>query len=213
MHRTRLAVLTALAALLALVAPVLTSAPVAATPAGRAAARPVATKDLPSRSEIVHAIPDLAGLHLFRASTPTTGQYAGVCSKWAETGVRYGELRSGEDFSTGRTIDVRVLQLTTSAQARALLAAYQAFVRDCSQYWAGIATTVQPERLPKLGGPRVGYRATTTPAAGTGLAPSHYFTVAVRKGKRVLVIEVQQPASPRKAQVVRLARIAAARMA
>jgi hypothetical protein len=206
MHRTRLA------ALLALVALVLTSAPVAATPASQASARPVVSKDLPTKSQIVHAIPELAGLTLFRASTATVGQYAGVCSKWAETPVRYGEIRSGEDFSTGRTVDVRVLQLGTKAEARALLAAYQAFTRDCTQYFAGIATTVQQEKLPKLGGPRVGYRTTKVPAAGTGMPPSHYVTVAVRKGKRVLVIEVQQPAPPRKKQVVRLARVAAAKM-
>jgi hypothetical protein len=212
MHRTRLTALSALTGLLAVVALVLTSTLVAATPASQAAPRPVSTKDLPTRSQIVHAIPGLAGLPLFRASTATVGQYAGVCSKWAETPVASGEIRSGEDFSTGRTIDVRVLQLGTRAQARALLASYRAFAHDCGQYFAGIATTVQQERLPKLGGPRVGFRKVTVPAAGTAMPPSHYVTVAVRKGRRVLVIEVQQPVPPRKAQVVRLARVAAARM-
>ncbi|GAA3535363.1 hypothetical protein [Nocardioides daeguensis] len=207
--RTRLAAQTALTCLIALV---LTSALVATAPAGGAASRRVEPRDLPSRSEVVHALPGLKGIRLGQVPDQSVRHYAGVCSSWTWTEARSGQARSGDDIWSQRAFDAQVVQFRRKREARAVFASYRSFVRDCGQHWAGVDTTVQRERVPRLGDQRIGYRTTQIPAPETNRAPRHFFTVVVRTGRRLLLLNVQQPAPTRRAQMARLTRVAVDKM-
>lgn len=206
---TRLAARTALTSLIALT---LTGVLVATAPASGAASRRVEPRDLPSRSEVVHALPGLKGLPLGRVPDQSVRHYAGVCSSWTWTEARSGQARSGDDIWSQRAFDAQVVQFRRKREARAMFASYRSFVRDCGQHWAGVETTVEKERMPRLGDQRIGYRTTETPAPETSRAPRHFFTVVVRKGARLLLLRVQQPAPTRRTQMVRLARVAVGTM-
>lgn len=207
--RTRLATQTALTSLIALV---LTGGLVAAAPGGGAATSRVEPRDLPSRSEVVHALPGLRGLPLGRVPDQSVRHYAGVCSSWTRTDARSGQARSTDDIWSQRAFEAQVVQFRRKKEARAIFASYRSFVRDCGQHWAGVDTTVQKERMPRLGDQRIGYRTTEVPAPATNRPPRHFFTVVVRKGRRLLLLNVQQPAPTRRAQMARLARVAVGKM-
>jgi len=218
MHRTRLATRRATRravahpARLLTAALVLTSALVAATPTGHAAARRVGPQDVPSKADVVRALPGLAGVSTGKFADDTISHYAGLCSTWEWAQGRSGQVLSGEDLATARGVRATVVQFRSKARARAVFRTFRAFVRDCGQHWAGVDTTVHRVRMPGLGDQRIGYRTTETFAPHKSLPTRHHLTVAVRKGTRLLVLTVQQPEPTRKARFVRLARVAAAKM-
>ncbi|WP_141005330.1 hypothetical protein [Nocardioides humi] len=123
-----------------------------------------------------------------------------------------GQELAGDDLARGRSFRASVFQLRTKAQAKQLFATYRAYVRDCGEHWAGVDTTVQRARVPKLGKQRIGYRTTETFAPEKNLPVRRHFTLVVRKGKRLLILTVHQPKRVKAAQMARLGRLAVRKM-
>ncbi|MDQ6523876.1 hypothetical protein RB608_09710 [Nocardioides sp. LHD-245] len=206
MHRTRLAALTTLLAL------IVTSLLLVSAPGGRAAAPRVDGDDVVTRADVVRAFPGLKRLDLGRVPYRTLSYYDGVCSTWERVDGTSGRQFGGQDAYASRSMRADVIQFRNKATARRLLTTFRTYVRDCGQHWAGVDTTVQPVRMPKFGDQRIGFRTTEIFAPEKNLPSRHYLTVAVRQGKRLLLLSVEQPSQVRKTAFVRLARVAARKM-
>jgi hypothetical protein len=206
MHRLRLATL------LTLVTLTVTGLLAAAVPGAQAAAPRVDGADVPNRADVVRAFPAFKRVPLGRFGNRTLTYYDGVCSTWERVDGTSGKEFGGVSSTGDRAVSARVIRFPSKAAARRLHATFRAYVRDCGQHWAGVDTTVQPVRVPRLGDQRVGFRTTETFAPEKNLPSRNYLTVAVRQGKRLLVLTVETPDQVRKAPFVRLARVAARKM-
>ncbi|MBM0127775.1 hypothetical protein [Pimelobacter simplex] len=203
LHRpaTRLGVVvTTLAALLVITAP-----------GARAA---VGNDDIVGRADVVGVFPafkhnEWLGTHVSRdkvlpypdpevCSTPS--EATGRSGRWYGTGFGLSDMEE--------TFNAYLVEFSNARTAKAILRGARTYVTACAQHWAGLAATVRPAKLPRLGDQRVAFRTVLAYASG----PQETTTVVVRVRKRVLVMRIMQPTTVPARKLAQISRIAVRKM-
>lgn len=201
---------TRLLAVVALVLAALLGTSTPAAQAGRAA--PVKKTDLLTPSEIGRAYPALKGLGSRPWPDREIRVYTGECSTWNPVQASSGLSLLGHNRDISRWYQAELVQFKSKKEAKRVFGTFRAHVRECPAYWAGIDTTTERARMPKVGDQRIGYRTISTPAPEKNQPTFHESTIVIRKGKRVFVMSVRLPAAAKAKKMTKLARVAARRM-
>lgn len=199
MHRARL---------VAVVGAILTALLLTATPPAHAA--PVRAADVITRDDVVRYFPAYRKVGIARLGERSMPAMTEECATGPRATGTSGRLVSG--FDGKRSVSSQLVKFATKAQAKAVFAGYQRYVRGCREYWAGVDTTLRPVKVARLGDQRLGFRLTATFRPELNEPTRYALAVLVRDGKRLLLLALEQRTKVRAAPFARLARVAVRKM-
>lgn len=177
-------------------------------PAAQAA---VTAKDVPSKADIVKALPDLASAEFSSTKTkeitvPSTSCGTADTEKAKSARTTVAVSTTGVSSAVAGVIDTGSVK-----KAKAYMKAYGAFVKACASYTeptTGAAATVAGAKAPKLGDQSF---ATTTTTSFSGFN-TFGASIVIRDGARIATVGLVDDAAVSTSSLTKLAKVAAKKM-
>jgi hypothetical protein len=198
MRRTSLSLAGGLTAALLLVS----------APAAQAAVGP---KDAPSKGDIVKVFPELADGEFATEKTKQIAIPDSTCGASTTKKAKSAVSTTGVSAAGQPVVQVGVVEVKSSGQAKTYLAAYKKYVKKCATFTeptTGATVTTQLTKAPKVGQASLAIVQQTSIMGIT----SHSSSVLVRDGKRLASIVAIDDAPISTSSMKKLAKVAAKKM-
>lgn len=168
----------------------------------------VAAKDVPSKANIVNAVPALKNAKFASSKAKKAGVPTKKCGKNATVKVKSGYSLAGAAAS-GTSAVAGVYEFKSKAAAKGAMAKYKRYVKKCKSFkFAGFNVKLSKDKAPKVGQDRLAMTGVTNYGGTKGYASS----VIIRHGKRVATVGVSSNKKVNKKNLNKLAKVAAKRM-